>query len=113
MNRPGPPIDRGRLTVLGKYLDDALTLAEMSQSELARRAKLGSSAIISRVMSGNRTVGRETLISWCDILQTPDWLRERILNTAGFATDEQIARYSSESAVEESRRQVQEELKKR
>lgn len=81
--------------MLGKYLEDALSLADLSQAELARRAGHKSSSIVSFVMNGKRTVGRETLVLWCRILRTPSELEERILNSAGFATDAQIARYNT------------------
>lgn len=113
MNKPGPLVNRGKLSVLGKYLDDALTLAGMSQSELARQAGLQSSSFLSRVMKGEREVDRETLMSWCRIMTCPDWLEERILNAAGFASDRQKRAVEAEDLVEQTHRSVLEEVARR
>src|SRR5689334_14036025 len=85
-----PIVSREKFNVLGKYLDDALLLANMSQSELARRAGLRSSSYLSKVMKGERGVDRQTLLKWCQILGCPQWLEERILNAAGYASEQQL-----------------------
>lgn len=113
MRRPGPSTARERLAVLGKYLDDALTLANMSQSELARQAGLRSSSYVSRVMKGERSVDRETLLQWCTILACPAWLEERILNAAGFASQQQQRAAEAEEVVSETHRMILAELEKR
>jgi len=99
--------------VLGKYLDDALTLANMSQSELARRAGLGSSSYLSRVMKGERDVERSTLLQWCNILQCPEWLEERLLNAAGYASERQRKAVEAEDVLEETHKTVLAEVEKR
>ncbi len=108
-----PPVNRERLSVLGKYLDDALTLANMSQSELARRAGLGSSSYLSRVMKGERDVERSTLLQWCNILQCPEWLEERLLNAAGYASERQRKAVEAEDVLEETHKTVLAEVEKR
>ncbi len=108
-----PVVNRERLSVLGKYLDDALTLANMSQSELARRAGLRSSSYLSRVMKGERDVDRPTLLQWCKILNCPDWLEERILNAAGHASERQKKAVEAEDVLEETHRTVLAEVEKR
>jgi transcriptional regulator with XRE-family HTH domain len=108
-----PVVNRGKLSVLGKYLDDALTLGGMSQSELARRAGLRSSSYLSRVMKGERDVDRATLLQWCKILDCPDWLEERILNAAGFASERQQMAVEAEEVVEETHKIVLAEVAKR
>ena len=113
MRSPGPVVDREKLTVLGKYIHDALLLAGMSQSELARRAGLRSSSFLSRVMKGERNVDRPTLLHWCDILNCPDWLQERILNAAGFASERQRLAAEAEEVVEQTHQAVLEEVARR
>lgn len=113
MKKPGPLVGRERLSVLGKYLDDALTLANMSQSELARRAGLRSSSYLSRVMKGERDVDRSTLLKWCGILSCPEWLEERILNVAGYASERQRMAVEAEEVVEETHKIVLAEIEKR
>ncbi|MGH2497581.1 MAG: helix-turn-helix domain-containing protein [Ktedonobacteraceae bacterium] len=108
-----PKVDRKRFDVLGKYLDDALTLANMSQSELARQAGLRSSSYLSKVMKGQRSVDRPVLLKWCQILNCPDWLEERILNAAGYVSDQQRKAVEAEDVVEETHRAVMEEVAKR
>ncbi len=108
-----PVVNRERLSVLGKYLDDALVLANMSQSELARRAGLRSSSYLSRVMKGERDVERSTLLSWCAILNCPDWLEEHILNAAGYASERQRQAVSTPEVLEETHKTVLEEVAKR
>lgn len=105
MNTTGPKRDRGTLKVLGKYLDDALQLARMSQAELARQAHL-QPPFVSQVMRGNRSVGRKMLITWCDILQCPEWLEECILNAAGYASRKQMSSVTTEERAEEVHQQV-------
>src|SRR5260370_42550867 len=78
-----PTVSREKFDVLGKYLDDALSLADMSQSELARRAGLRSSSYLSKVMKGQRSVDRSALLKWCAILNCPEWLEEGVLNAPG------------------------------
>lgn len=99
--------------MLGKYLDDALTLANMSQSELARRAGLRSSSYVSRVMKGERDVDRSTLLKWCAILNCPDWIEERILNAAGYASERQRMAVAAEDVLEETHQAVLAEVAKR
>jgi transcriptional regulator with XRE-family HTH domain len=113
VNRPGPSIERRTLIVFGKYLDDALTLANMSQAELARRAGLRSSSVISHVMRGERTVGRETQLKWCRVLQCPEWLEECMLIAAGYATERQMQAYNNEAAAEEAHQKVLEAVQQR
>ena len=114
MRHPGPRVDREKLIVLGKYLDDALILAGMSQSDLARRAGLGSSSYVSRVMKGERDVKeRSTLLKWCAILNCPEWLAERILNAAGFASERQRLAVEAEDVVVQTHNIVLAEVEKR
>lgn len=113
MRNRGPLVDREKLIVLGKYINDALLLANMSQSELARKAGLSSSSYLSRVMKGERNVDRATLLSWCEILSCPDWLQERILNAAGFASERQRLAAEAEDVVEQTHQAVLEEVAKR
>ena len=94
--------------MIGKYLDDALRLANMSQAELARRSGM-KPPMVSKVMKG-KFVGRDILLQWCDIMQTPDWLEELILNEAEFASRKQKER--ADKSAEEAHRRVLEELKK-
>ena len=98
--------------MLGKYLDDALLLAHMSKAELARRANMRP-AIVTLVSQGKRTVGRDTLLLWCDILSCPDWLEERILNVAGFASRKQVAQFDNEIEAEQTHQRILEELKQK
>lgn len=113
MRKPGPLVKRERLAVIGKYLNDALLLVNMSQSELARRAGLRSSSYLSRVMKGERNVDRETLLQWCTILNCPEWLSERILNAAGHASERQQQAVEAEDVLEETHRKVLEVVAKR
>lgn len=108
-----PIVSREKFNVLGKYLDDALTLANMSQSELARRANLKSSSYLSKVMKGQRFVDRAALLSWCRILDCPTWLEERILNAAGYASEQQRQAVSTEEALEQTHQVILEEVAKR
>jgi transcriptional regulator with XRE-family HTH domain len=108
-----PVVSRERFDVLGKYLDDALTLANMSQSELARRAGLRSSSYLSKVMKGQRSVDRPALLSWCQILGCPEWLEERILNAAGYASEQQRKAVEAKDVVEETHQKVLAEVEKR
>ena len=108
-----PVVSREKFSVLGKYLDDALTLANMSQSELAHRAGLRSSSYLSKVMKGQRSVERAALLKWCQILNCPDWLEERILNAAGYASEQQLQAVSSPDVIEETHQTVLEEVAKR
>lgn len=105
-------VNRGRLSVIGKYLDDALLLANMSQSELARRAGFRSSSYLSRVMKGERDIDRATLLHWCHILNCPDWLEERILNATGYASERQQRAVEAEDVVEQTHQAVLEEVAK-
>ena len=113
MKKPGPVANRGKLSVLGKYIDDALTLAGMSQSELGRQAGLNSSSFVSRVMKGEREVDRLTLLSWCRILNCPEWLEERILNAAGYASERQKKAAEAEDLVEQTHQLVLDEVARR
>lgn len=113
MRKPGPLVNRERFSVLGKYLDDALLFANMSQSDLARAAGLRSSSYVSRVMKGERSVDRPTLLRWCAILTCPDWLEEKILNAAGYASEQQRKAAEAEDMIEQTHRAVLEELEKR
>ncbi len=112
-NRPGPTVRLEKLTVLGKYLNEAMTLANMSQSELARRAGLRSSTYLSRAMKGRQTVSRETLLAWCAILDSPGWLTERLLNAAGYASDRQQQIVAEPEVLEETHKLVMDEVSKR
>lgn len=107
----GPKVDRGKLTVLGKYVDDALTFAGMSQSELARRAGLSDSSYLSRALKSEVPIPRETLLEWCAILQCPEWLAERILNAAGYATTKQ--QQAANELVTETHERILKEVKER
>ena len=109
MAKTGPKVDRRTLIVLGKYLDDALTRAHMSRAELARRAGI-KPPHITRIFKGKGTVSRETLLKWCTILACPDWLEERILNAAGYASREQMQQASDETVVEETHKRILREL---
>lgn len=113
MSNPGPLANREKLDVIGKYIDDALTLAGMTQSELARRADLRSSSYLSRVMKGERKVDRDTLLKWCKIMDTPEWLQERILNAAGYASQGQQAAVLEKEVVEETHRTILEQVQGR
>ena len=106
MSNPGPLVNREKLKVIGKYLDDALTLAGMTQSSLAKSAGFGSSSYVSRVMKGERHADRETLLKWCGIMGTPEWLQERILNAAGYASERQQRTALEQGLVEETHRTV-------
>ena len=108
-----PVVNRERFSLAGKYLDDALALAGVSQSELAKRAGLRSSSYLSRVMKGEREVDRSTLLSWCALLNCPDWLSERILNAAGYASERQHQAVQPKALVEETHRTVLEAVAKR
>jgi hypothetical protein len=65
-----------------------------------------SSSYVSRVMKGERHVDRETLLKWCAIIGTPEWLQERILNAAGYASERQQRAALEEGVVEETHRTV-------
>lgn len=108
-----PIVRREKFDVLGKYLDDALTLANMSQSELARRAGLRSSSYLSKVMKGQRSVDRNNLLRWCRILECPEWLEERILNAAGYASERQRQAVSAQEVLEQTHQTILEEVAKR
>ena len=108
-----PTVDRKRFTLFGKFLDDALTLANMSQSELARQAGLRSSSYLAKVMKGQRSADRPVLLKWCQILECPEWLEERILNAAGYVSDRQRKAVEAEEVVEETHKTVMEEAAKR
>jgi len=108
-----PVVSRERFDVLGKYLDDALTLANISQSELARRAGLRSSSYLSKVMKGQRFVDRAALLKWCAILNCPEWLEERILNAAGYASEQQRLAVAAPEVLEETHKTVLEEVARR
>jgi transcriptional regulator with XRE-family HTH domain len=108
-----PTVSREKFDVLGKYLDDALTLANMSQSELARRAGLRSSSYLSKVMKGQRSVDRDNLLKWCQILNCPMWLEERILNAAGYASEQQRLAVAAAEVLEQTHQAVLEEVAKR
>jgi transcriptional regulator with XRE-family HTH domain len=109
----GPLTKREYLNVLGKYLDDAIALANMSQAELARKAGLKSSSYVSRVMKGERSVDRATLLNWCSLLQCPEWLEEQILNAAGYASERQQQAAAAPEVVEGTHQRVMEEIEKR
>lgn len=108
-----PIVSREKFDVLGKYLDDALLLANMSQSELARRAGLRSSSYLSKVMKGQRSVDRESLLSWCGVLESPEWLTERILNAAGYASERQRQSVAAPEVVEQTHQSILAEVEKR
>ena len=108
-----PVVSRERFDVLGKYLDDALALANISQSELARRAGLRSSSYLSKVMKGQRSVDRDSLLSWCQILQCPEWLEERIMNAAGYASERQRQAVAAPEVLEQTHQTILEEVAKR
>lgn len=111
--RPGPPVRIERLNVLGHYLNEAMRLAGMSQSELARRAGLRSSSFLSRVMKGEKSVDRKTLLDWCALLDCPAWLEERILNAAGYASERQQQEVAKPEMLAEAHKLVEDELSKR
>ena len=91
MAKVGRKVQYERLTPVGIYLDEALRLANMTRAELARRAGMEAS-IITRVCNGERTVGRNTLLEWCSFVACPEWLETLVLNAAGYASREQVAR---------------------
>ncbi|GAC1448920.1 MAG: hypothetical protein PVS3B3_37900 [Ktedonobacteraceae bacterium] len=91
MAKVGRKVQHERLTPVGIYLDEALRLANMTRAELARRAGMEAS-IITRVCNGERTVGRNTLLEWCFFVACPEWLETLVLNAAGYASREQVAR---------------------
>lgn len=104
--RPGPTGKRENFDVLGKYLDDALSLAHMSQTDLAKAAGLKSSSYVSRVLKGERDIDRATLLRWCQLLHCPAWLEERILNAAGYASEQQLQAVSTVEMVEQTHQAV-------
>lgn len=108
--RRGRKVQREKLAVIGKYLDDALWIAHMTRAELARRAGVEGSTV-TRVCNAQRTVSRETLLKWCDIMQCPSWLETCILNAAGYASRAQVE--EANRLVDEVEPQVQEEMRKR
>jgi transcriptional regulator with XRE-family HTH domain len=87
----GRKVQHERLTAVGIILDEALRLANMNRAELARRAGMEPS-IVTRVCRGERTVGRNTLLLWCSIVECPERLETLLLNAAGYASREQEAR---------------------
>ncbi len=109
---PGPVINRSKLSVLGNYLWMAMQLAGVSISELARRSRLAPSTI-AKLMKGQGTVKDETLARLCDLMQTPAWLEERIMNAAGYASREQRQFVQNEETIAEAEQrvaQVQQEI---
>lgn len=110
MVRPGRKVQREKLAVIGKYIDDALRIADMSRAELARRAHVEGSTV-TRVCKEQRTVSRETLLKWCDIMECPAWLETCILNAAGYASRPQVE--EARANVDTKEPQVQEEIKRR
>ena len=108
-----PVVSRERFSVLGKYLDDALALANMSQSELARRAGLRSSSYLSKVMKGQRSVDRDSLLNWCQILECPEWLEERIMNAAGYASERQREAVAAPEVLAQTHQTILDEVAKR
>lgn len=85
----------------------------MSQSELARRAGLRSSSYLSKVMKGQRSVDRAALLHWCQLLACPDWLEERILNAAGYASERQRQAASAQEVLEQTHQTILEEVARR
>ncbi len=114
MKHPGPAVSRERLSVLGKYLDDALRLANMSQSELARRAGLRSSSYISRIMKDEHPkIDRDVLLKWCRIMKCPDWLEAQILHAALYASEPERIESEKEETVEATHQAVLDEIERR
>ncbi len=64
-------------------------------------------------MKGERGVDRPTLLKWCAILNCPEWLEERVLNAAGYASERQQQAVQAEAIVEETHKTVLEEVAKR
>ena len=64
-------------------------------------------------MKGQRSVDRPALLKWCAILNCPDWLEERILNAAGFASERQLLAIAAPEVLEETHRIVLDEVAKR
>ncbi len=113
MRKPGPRTDRGKLSVLGKYIDDALLLAGMSQSDLARAAGFSDSSYISKVMKREKPVDRPALLRWCQLMNCPEWLEEKILWNAGYATEAQRRATEAEESIQQSHQMVLQELEER
>ena len=72
-----------------------------------------SSSYLSKVMKGQRSVDRDSLLKWCQILDCPTWLEERILNAAGFASEQQKRVVEAEEVLEQTHQAVLEEVAKR
>lgn len=107
---PGPAINRSKLSVLGNYLLMAMQLASVSISELARRSGLAPSTI-AKLMKGQGTVKDETLLRLCDLMQTPPWLEELIMNAAGYASREQQHFVQEKGTMAEAERRIEQELR--
>ena len=89
-----------------------MRLANVSESELARQAGINSTSI-GKLMKGQRSVKDETLLRLCDLMQTPGWLEERIMNAAGYSSREQRHFVEGETAILEAEQRVEEELERR
>lgn len=111
IGRNGPKTKRDTFSALGKYISDALLLADMSQAELARRAN-AHPALVTRIMQG-KYIGRDSLLRWCNVLHSPDWLTECILNAAGYASLAQEHLAIAKDSTEEIHQRVLAELNQR
>jgi transcriptional regulator with XRE-family HTH domain len=89
-----------------------MRLAGVSISEVARRAQLDPSSI-AKFMKGRSSIKDETLLRLCDLMGTPAWLEERIMNAAGYASREQRQFVQNEGTIAEAEQRVEQELKQR
>jgi hypothetical protein len=64
-------------------------------------------------MKGRWEVGSATLLTWCRIMNCPEWLEERIFNAAGFASERQKRAVEAEDLVEQTHQTVLEVVAKR
>jgi transcriptional regulator with XRE-family HTH domain len=110
--RPGPSIDRSKLSTLGKYFHSAMKLANMSEAELARQAGI-STSVISRLLKGEKSVKDETLLRLCDLMRTPQWLEELIMNAAGYASRAQKQAAEDEQRIDQADQRVEAEIHQR
>jgi transcriptional regulator with XRE-family HTH domain len=109
---PGPAITRNKLSVAGNYLWMAMRLCDVSISEVARRAQLDPSSI-AKFMKGRSSIKDETLARLCDIMGTPAWLEERIMNAAGYASRSQRQFVQDEGIIAEAEQRVAQEIAQR
>jgi transcriptional regulator with XRE-family HTH domain len=89
-----------------------MRLAGVSISDVARRAQLDPSSI-AKFMKGRSSIKDETLLRLCDLMGTPAWLEERIMNAAGYASREQRQFVQNEETMAEAERRVAQEIEQR